>query len=52
MAKYKLANDALKRFQLHATAFGAVKLENNLSLEMLNHGRSLSDQIDKNFFKD
>ncbi len=50
--EYKLANAAAERFQLHAIALGAAKLEDNLALEMLNKVRCLASQIDEKFFED
>ncbi len=47
-----MVNSALELFQSHAEAFCAVKFEDDLALEMLNHDRCLSNQIDKDFFKD
>lgn len=48
---YQLANDAAQHFELRATGLGAVKVEDNLALQMLNYGRCLSSQIDAKFFK-
>ncbi len=47
----QLINHLAKHFQLHASALGAIEVEGDDALELLNYGHCLTAQIDQNFSK-
>ncbi len=49
--EHQLIDNLAKHFQSHARTLGAIEVEGDDALELLNYGHCLTAQIDQNFSK-